>query len=128
MPRDGSRCAFGQLALKLGRQGLVLAADDVRAWPLRPAGAADGDAEIEGALIYFLRTANKGVAHLTIDSRPTDLRKLLIAARAIRRLVQQHVYAPLGKESLLDRRHHPCAVAEAMGVASGHRGDPNRSS
>lgn len=73
--------------------------------------------EVEEALIYFLRAANKGVAHLTVDSRPTDVHKLLIAAKTVRRLVKQHVYVPLSMESLLDRRHHPCSVAEALEAA-----------
>ena len=39
------------------------------------AAGPEGSAEIDSALVYFLRVANKGVAHLTVDSPPTDLQK-----------------------------------------------------
>ena len=86
--------------------------------PIVSPGAAceigpESSVEIEDALVYFLRTANTGVAHLTVGSSSTDLRKLHLATHVISRLVTKHVYQPLNLESLLDKRHHPCPYAEA---------------
>ena len=73
--------------------------------------------DVSEALVHFLRAASKGVAHLTIqDETRADLLKLRIATVVIPKLVRRYVYEPLNLLALLDRRHHPCPVAEALGA------------